>query len=89
MPKNTTTAPGLVKCRESIIIAVDAKPVEWHHRIVRDRRTGQLREIPIHELGPKVPEEQGRVYVFARGEEVHADHEAVLAKPGAFYPVEK
>jgi hypothetical protein len=83
-----TKTPGRVRAREAICIVIGARPVEWHKRIVRNRRTGKLAEIDVHELGPKVPEEPGIPYVFARGEEVDSDHVAILAKPHAFVPVE-
>ena len=88
MPGKTTTTPGRVRCREAIVIVIGARPVEWHKIVVRDRHTGRLAEIDHHERGPKVEEKLGTPYVFARGEEVDADHPAVLAKPYAFVPVE-
>jgi hypothetical protein len=35
-----------------------------------------------------VADDLGRSYTFTRGEEVSADHEAVLDAPGAFEPVD-
>lgn len=62
--------------------------MEWHKIIVRDRHTGRLVEIDHHERGPKVEEDPGMGYAFKRGEEVDADHPAVLQKPNAFHPVD-
>jgi hypothetical protein len=58
--------------------------VEYQRRIARDRHTGKLAEIDIHELPPVREAEPGRSYAFKRGEEVPADHEAVLDAPGHF-----
>ena len=90
MPTKTTGAtPGRVRAKEAIVIVIGARPVEWHKIIVRDRHTGRLAEIDHHERGPKVPEEVGTPYVFARHEEVYDDHPAVRAKPHAFVSVDE
>ncbi len=73
-----------VQAKETFVGVLDARPVEWHRRIVRNRHTGKLEEIDIHELGPKVEEVLGTSYCFKRGERVHADHVAVLAWPDHF-----
>jgi hypothetical protein len=64
--------------------ATEASPVEWQKRIVRDRHTGKLAEIDLHEFPPVREAELGRSYVFKRDEKVRADHEAVLDAPGCF-----
>jgi hypothetical protein len=79
---------GKVEAREACVITVDARPVVWQRRIVRNRHTGRLEEIPVTELPPVDAGDEGRFYAFKRGEKVRADHEAVLAAPGAFDPVE-
>jgi hypothetical protein len=62
----------------------------WRRRIVRNIRTGKLDEIDMNpELPPLDRSDLGRSYVFKRGEEIPADHEAVLDAPGAFYPVDE
>ena len=40
------------------------------------------------EVPPSTEGDLGRSYVFTKGEEVAADHEAVLDAPGTFEPVE-
>jgi hypothetical protein len=67
--------------KETCVITVGARPVEWQKRIVRDNHTGKLAEIDVHELEPVDEGDLGRSYVFTRGEEVPADHEAVLDAP--------
>ena len=53
----------------------------FENRIVRDRHSGKLMEI---DMNPKLPHRRGRgrSYVFTKGEEVAAHHEAVLDAPG-------
>ena len=51
--------------------------------------TGKLAEVELDPEKPPIDEgDPGRFYTFTRGEEVSADHEAVLDAPGAFEPVE-
>jgi hypothetical protein len=60
------------------------RAIDW-----RDRHSGKLVEIDMNPELPPIDEgDLGRFYTFARGEEVSADHEAVLDAPGAFEPVE-
>jgi len=47
-----TKAPEQLQAREAIVITAGARPIEFQRRIVRDRRTGKLAEIDIHELPP-------------------------------------
>lgn len=83
----TTKTTGLVRARETISITIGSRGVEWPKRIARDKRTGQLAEIDVHELGPLDPGDPGTTYTFARGEEVDSTHPAVVHKPSAFAPV--
>lgn len=80
----SSTKPKMMIAKEACVIVVGASPIEYERRIVRDRHTGKLAEIDIHELPPVREAEPGRTYVFRRGEEVPADHEAVLDGPGRF-----
>jgi hypothetical protein len=58
-------------------------------RIVRNNRTGKYAEVDLNPERPPVDEgDLGRSYAFARGEEVSANHEAVLDAPGAFESVD-
>jgi hypothetical protein len=73
-----------VEARVAIVVVVGARPSEYQRRIVRDNRTGKLAEIDIHELPPVDPGSEGVPYAFKAGEQVSADHPAVLASPGGF-----
>ena len=58
-------------------------------RIVRNNRTGKYAEVDLNPERPPVDEgDLGRSYTVARGEEVSANHEAVLDAPGAFESVD-
>jgi hypothetical protein len=83
------TKVGKVEAREAVVVTVGARPVIYEKRIVRDRHTGKLAEIDIHELPPVDPGDEGISYVFKKGEQVHADHPAVLDAPGCFVPIEE
>lgn len=84
----TKTKTDMVVTKEACVITVGARPIEWQRRIVRDRHTGKLAEIDIHELPPVDEGDLGRSYTFTRGELVPADHEAVLDAPGCFRPAD-
>ncbi len=88
MTSKPAKSPGKVKAREAIVVVVGARPPEFQKRIVRNRHTGKLVEVELHELLPVDEGDLGRPYAFARGEEVDADHEAVLDCPGAFVAVD-
>jgi hypothetical protein len=78
-----------VEAREACVVTVGARPVIYEKRIVRDRHSGKLAEIDIHELPPVDPGSEGVSYAFAKHEQVHADHPAVLDAPGCFVPVDE
>lgn len=78
-----------VRVRETCVVTVGARQVEYQTAIVRDRHSGKLAEVALTEYPPIDPGSEGRFYTFKRGEEVEADHEAVLASPGSFVPVEE
>jgi hypothetical protein len=78
-----------VRARETISITVGARPIEYQRRIVRDRRTGMLVEIDIHELPPADPGDEGVGYVFRAGERVSKTHPAVKQSPHAFVSLEE
>ena len=80
---------GRVRAKQAMVVTVGARPPVWQKRIVRDRHTGKLVEIDMNPELPPIDEgDLGRFYTFTRGEEVSADHEAVLDAPGAFEPVD-
>jgi hypothetical protein len=83
-----STKTKMMVTNEACAITVGARPIEWQKRIVRDRHTGKLAEIDVHELPPVDEGDLGRSYVFTRGEQVPADHEAVLDAPGCFRPAD-
>jgi hypothetical protein len=84
----TTKPSGKVKANVAVGVIVDAKPPVYRTTIVRDRHTGKLVEVALTEFEPIDPGSEGRFYVFKQGEEVSAEHEAVLTSPGSFSPVE-
>jgi hypothetical protein len=82
---STTTKPKMMITNEACVITVGARAPVYEKAIVRDRRTGKLAEVDLNPERPPVDEgDPGRFYVFRRGEEVPADHEAVLAAPECF-----
>jgi hypothetical protein len=85
----TKSSTKKVRAREAVVITVGARAPTWRTHIVRDRHTQQLVEVPLTEYPPLDPGDEGHAYVYRRDEEEYADHEAVLACPGAFVPVEE
>ena len=81
---STTTKPKMMQANEACVVTVGARPIEYQKRIVRDRHTGKLAEVDLHELPPVDEGDLGRSYVFKRDERVRADHEAVADAPGCF-----
>ena len=77
------TKTEMLQAREAVVVTVGARPIQYQRRIVRDRHTGQLVEIDVHELPPG---DEGVPYVFKQGEKVRSDHPAVEACPSAFVP---
>jgi hypothetical protein len=84
-----TKERGKVRAREACVICVGASPIIYEKRIVRDRHTGKLAEIDMHELPPVDPGSEGIPYVFKKDEEAWDDHPAVLDAPGCFVPVDE
>jgi hypothetical protein len=78
-----------MRAREAVVVTVGARPIQYERRIVRDRHTGKLVEIDVHELPPVDPGDEGIGYAFKQGEEVWSDHPAVLDAPGCFVPVDE
>jgi hypothetical protein len=78
-----------MRVRQACVVTVGASPIVYEKRIVRDRHTGKLAEIDIHELPPADPGDEGIPYVFSKDEEVWSDHPAVLDAPGCFLPVDE
>jgi hypothetical protein len=83
-----TKEVGKVRTKLACVITVGASPVVWEKRIVRNRHSGKLVEVDLHELPPLDPGDEGIPYAFRAGEEVAADHSAVLDAPGCFVPVD-
>jgi hypothetical protein len=78
-----------MRARKAVVVTVGARPIVWEKRIVRDRHTGKLVEIDMHELPPVDPGDEGIGYVFKADEEAWSDHPAVLDAPGCFIPVDE
>jgi hypothetical protein len=78
-----------VQAREACVVTVGARPVVYEKRIVRDRHSGKLAEIDIHELPPVDPGSEGTSYVYKKGEEEWSDAPAVLDSPSSFVPVDE
>jgi hypothetical protein len=83
-----TKEVGKVRTKLACVITVGASPVVWEKRIVRNRHSGKLVEVDLHELPPLDPGDEGIPYAFRAGEEVAADHSAVLDAHGCFVPVD-
>jgi hypothetical protein len=80
---------GRVRAINACAITVGARPPVYETAIVRDNHTGKLAEVELNPERPPIDEgDLGRFYVFSRGEEISADHEAALDAPGCFEPVE-
>ena len=80
---------GLVVAREAICITVGARPVEYHEAKVLNQRTEQMETVPLTEIDPKDPGDDGIPYAFKAYQKVQRDHPAVKACPGAFIPYEE
>jgi hypothetical protein len=85
---STETKVGKVRAKDACVVVVGARPLIYQRRIVRDRHTGRLAEIDMHELPPVDEGSEGIGYAFKAGEEVMADHPAVLDAPGCFAPID-
>jgi hypothetical protein len=78
-----------MRAKQAVVVVVGARPIEYQKRIVRDRHTGKLAEIDMHELPPVDEGDEGIGYAFRADEEVWSDHPAVLDAPGCFLPVDE
>lgn len=87
MAQKTAETTEMVQARVAMVVVAGARPIVYQRRIVRNRHTGRLEEIDIHELDPVDPGDDGVGYAFKAGEQMPADHPAVLASPGGFRPV--
>jgi hypothetical protein len=83
------TKVGKLEVRENCVITIGARPIRYQKRIVRDRHTGKLAEIDIHELPPEDEGDLGVSYAFAKHEQVRVDHPAVKDAPGCFAPIDE
>ena len=76
---------GLVVAKEAIVIVVGASPPEYHKADVTNQRTGELhKDLPLTEVSPKEPGDDGVPYAFKAFQKVNRNHPAVKANPGAF-----
>jgi hypothetical protein len=85
----TSTKRKKVQAREACVVIVGARAPVYRTVIVRDRHTGKLAEVPLApiEAAPLDEGDEGRPYVYRKGEKEWADHEAVLEAPGCFVDV--
>jgi hypothetical protein len=90
-----TTGPVWLMAREPVLVVCGARPKLYRKLIVRDRHSGRLVEIddtdpcepdPNTGIPPNIldPGDEGRTYVFRKGEAVLSDHEACITSPGSF-----
>jgi hypothetical protein len=87
MTTKTSTEPVWLMAREAVVVTVGARAPVYETAIVRHRITGQLHEVPLNpERPPLDPGDEGRWYVFKKGERVLSDHEACIESPGSFVP---
>jgi hypothetical protein len=87
--KTSTEGPTWVQARETMCVIVGARAPVYKTAVVRDRHTGQLAEVALAPCEhPPIDEgDEGRSFIFARGEKVLDDHEAVRHAPHCFVPV--
>ncbi len=78
---STSTKPKMMVANQACVITVGPRPIEYQRKIVRDRHTGKLAEIDIHELPPVDEGDLGRSYVRMRGA---CRPRGVLDAPGYF-----
>ena len=89
MATATKEKVGKVRATHNCVVTVGTRPPVYETAIVRNNRTGKLVEVDLNPERPPPDEgDLGRSDSFKRGEEVSADHEAVLNAPGCFEPVE-
>lgn len=69
---------GMLVATEAIVIVVGARPIKYQRSQVRDRRTGEMKEIDMTDPGwePEDPGDAGVPYVFRPGQKIHPSHPA-------------
>jgi hypothetical protein len=76
-----------LQAKEAIVVVVGARPIEYQKRIVRDRHSGKLAEIDLHEFPPWMRATRARPLPSSAGRRCEQTHPAVAACPNAFIPV--
>jgi hypothetical protein len=89
MPRANNEKPRWYQAKLAFVWVQGAKPVEYQKAIVRDRHTGKLAEIDLHEYPPIDEGSEGVARAFAKGERVPSDDPVVAAKPSYFMPAEE
>jgi hypothetical protein len=74
----------MVAAREAIVINVGGRPTEYRKITVRDKRSGEMKEILDTDNDPVDPGDPGTPYAFKAFQRVHKSHPAVKECPGAF-----
>ena len=80
---------NMVVARETMVVVVGARPIEYRKAMVRDRKTDQIVEVELNEAPPLDPGDEGVPYAFKAGEKVPRNHEAVKASPGSFISLDE
>ena len=80
---------NMVVARETMVVVVGARPIEWQKRMVRNRKTDQIQEVELTEFDPVDPGDEGIPYAFKAGEKVPRNHDAVKASPGSFISLDE
>lgn len=78
----------MMEAKVAVVVNVGGRPPVYETRVVRDRKSGALAEVTLHEFPPIDPGDLGTPYAFKAGEKVRADHPAVVDCPSGFRPVE-
>lgn len=80
---------NMVVARETMVVTVGARPIEYRKAKVRNRKTDEIVEVELHEAEPVDSGDEGVPYAFKAGEKVPKNHEAVKASPGSFISLDE
>ena len=88
MPATRDPNKNIVVARETIVINVGGRPIQYGQITVADRRTNEMKTIDNHNQILDDGDE-GIPYVFKAFQRVNKNHPAVKACPGAFMPADE
>ena len=80
---------NMVVARETMVVVVGARPIEYRTAKVRNRKTDEIVEVLLHEAEPLDQGDEGVPYAFKAGEKVPRNHEAVKSSPGSFISLDE